>query len=322
AAHVYLAAWVGAAALLLIAAWPGESRAREARRLALLFGVGFALAAAPIFLLREGRSFPYFARASDQNVALEVRRSKSPLPLFGAAADALSAPWFLGDPTARHDLPGRSRLGWIGGSLAAVALGCALLRPRREFSAYLLANAAAALAASVVGGRATAPNGFRFAYLADVAAVAIAGGALCVLAMAPTARRRAAALAVTGALAVASAVGARDAIVHWAGSRPTFDAFWGEDTLLARAAARWEAYGTVEVDPALGENELTIAGVRRYRVDPDREPVAGSRERHRRKFRIAAPGAAPREGDRLVERIADSWGREWGRVYGRSYWVR
>lgn len=317
--HVYLASWVGSAALLLVAAWPAESEEGRVWRpgVAVVFAAVFLTAAAPLFLLREGRTSPYFARASDHNVVLEVRRSKSPLPLFAASADALAAPWFLSDPTPRHDIPGRSRLGWIGGALLAVALAHAVLRPRREFSAYLLANAAAAFAASVVGGRATAPNGYRFSYLASVSAVAVAGGALTVLAMAPASRRRAVALVLTGAIAISSVAGARDAIVVWAGSRTTFDDFWGEDTLLARAAARWDTYGTVDLDPDLGENPLTIAGVRRYRLDPDRQPVAGSGERATREFRIVAPDVASRQGERLVERVADAWGRECGWVYGR-----
>ena len=320
AAHVYLAAWVGTAALLAIAAWPAAPGERRLRRptLVLGFAAAFAVTAAPLLFLREGRTAPYFARASDQNVRLEVQRSRSPLPLFGAAADALASPWFLADPTARHDLPDRSRLGWIGGSLAAVALGFALLRPRRDFSAYLLANAAAAFAATVVGGRASVPNGFRFAYLADVAAVAIAGGALLLLAFASPARRRAAALAVTGAIAIASAAGTRDALVGWAGSRTTFDDFWGQDTLLGRAAARWDAYGRVELDPSLGKNGLTVAGVRRYRLDPDRSTGAASRERESREFRIRAPDRPAAAGERLVERVTDPWGREWARVYARK----
>lgn len=317
--HIYLASWVGSAALFLIAAWPAASD--DARRgrpaLAVAFVVAFAAAASPIFLLKEGRESPYFARASDQNVVLEIRRTKSPLPLFAASADALAAPWFLPDPTPRHDIPGRSRLGWIGGSLAAVALGFAVLRPRRDLSAYLLANAAAAFAASVVGGRATAPNGYRFGYLSNVSAVAIAAGALVLLAGAPASRRRAAALVLTGAIAIASAVGTRDALVRWAGSRTTFDDFWGEDTLLARAASRWEWYGRVESDPALGENPLTIAGVRRYRLDPDRQPAAGGRAESGRLFRIVAPGSPRAEQERLVERVTDEWGREWAWVLGR-----
>jgi hypothetical protein len=279
--------------------------------------MAFAVAALPIFLLGEGRTSPYFARASDQNVVLEVERAKSPLPLFAAAADALAAPWFLSDPTPRHDVPGRSRLGWIGGSLAAAALAFAVLRPRRDLSAYLLANAAAAFAASVMGGRATAPNGYRFGYLANVSAVAIAAGALLVIATAPEPRRRVAALLVTGAIAVASAAGTRDALVRWAESRTTFDDFWGEDTLLARAASRWDAYGSVGLDPQLGENPLTIAGARRYRLDPDRRQGAAASGAAEREFRIVAPGAPARDRERLVERVGDPWGRDWAWVYGR-----
>jgi hypothetical protein len=317
--HIYLASWVGAAALFLIAGWPG---AREEGRdwrpgLAAVFAVAFAVAALPIFLLGEGRTSPYFARASDQNVVLEVERAKSPLPVFAAAADALAAPWFLSDPTPRHDLPGRSRLGWIGGSLAAVALAFAVLRPRRDLSAYLLANAAAAFAASVVGGRATAPNGYRFGYLANVSAVAIAAGAALVIGAAPLSRRRAAAMVLVGAIAVASAAGTRDALVRWAESRTTFDDFWGEDTLLARAVSRWEAYGSVELDPELGKNPLTIAGARRYRLDPDRRTEAVGGSPSERGFRVVAPGTPGLDRERLVERVGDPWGRDWAWVYGR-----
>jgi hypothetical protein len=198
-----------------------------------------------------------------------------------------------------------------------VALAFAVLRPRRDLSAYLLANAAAAFAASVVGGRATAPNGYRFGYLSNVSAVAIAAGALVVLAAAPASRRRAAALVLTGAIAVASVAGTREALVLWAGSRTTFDDFWGEDTLLARAAVRWETYGPVDLDPELGENPLTIAGARRYRLDPDRETGNGKRERSGRRFRIAAPDSPRGEDERLVERVTDDWGREWAWIYGR-----
>lgn len=320
--HVYLAGWVGSAALFLVLLWPGERAGGRIGRPALgaTFAVAFAVAAAPLFLLREGRAFPYFARAGNQNVALEVRRARSPLPVAGAAADALAAPWFLPDPTARHDLPGRSRLGWIGGGLAAVALGFALLRPRRELSAFLLAHGGAAFAASVIGGRATAPNGFRFAYLADVAAVAVAGGALLLLATVPASRRRAAALALIGAIAISSVAGARDALGRWAGSKTTFDDFWGHDTLLAQAAARWETYGTVALDPALGKNRITIAGVRHFRLGTGRETGGGNQKTagdSERDFRIVAPGSPDRPGERRVESVTDDWGREWAWIYGR-----
>ena len=321
--HIYLASWVGSAALFLLALWPPAPEEGRPWRpaLALAFAIGLLVAAAPIFFLKTGRTSPYFARASDHNVVLEVRRARSILPLLGVAADALAAPWFLPDPTPRHDLPGRSRLGWIVGSFVAVSFAFAILRPRRDLSAFLLAHAAAAFAATVVGGRATAPNGYRFGYLSDVAAVAAAGGALLLLAMVRAPRRRqAAAIALTGLLMVASFAGARDAVIRWAGSRTTFDDFWGQDTLLARAAARWDLYGTVDLDPSLGQNPLTMEGARQYRLDPWPEPLAVSREPRAetgRKFRIVAPGTPAGEGERLVERVGDAWGREWGWIYGR-----
>ncbi len=319
--HVYLASWIGAGALLAVAAWPPSRGEEKPWRpaLALAFALAVGVAAAPLFLFEEGRASPYFARPSDHNVVLEVRRARSVQPLFGVAADALAAPWFLPDPTPRHDLPGHSRLGWIAGALVAVALSSAVLEPRREFSAFLLAHGVAAFAATVAGGRATAPNSYRFAYLSNVAAVAAAGGALLVLGMVRTPRRHPAAAALTGLLAIASMTGARDAVIRWAGSKTTFDDFWGQDTLLARAAARWDPYGRVDLDLALGQNPLTIEGARRYRLDAVRDPVAAIRERNARDFRIVAPGSAPRAGERLVERVGDAWAREWGWVYGRRY---
>ena len=141
---------------------------------------------------------------------------------------------------------------------------------------------------------------------------------MLLLAVAPRHRRRAAALALTGAIAVASVAGFRDAVVRWAGSRTTFDDFWGEDTLIAQAASRWDAYGMVALDPELGQNPLTIAGVRKYRLDPGRDAGDARREAtgiaHRR-FRIVAPETGPGAGERLVERVSDPWGREWARVY-------
>jgi hypothetical protein len=133
-------------------------------------------------------------------------------------------------------------------------------------------------------------------------------------------RRQSAAIALTGVLAVASFAGARDAIVRWAGSRTTFDDFWGQDTLLSRAAARWDLYGAVDLDLSLGQNPLTMKGARRYRLDPWREPSAVSRApkgESGRKFRIVAPGTPAGAGERLVERVGDAWGREWGWIYGR-----
>lgn len=320
--HIYLAAWVGSAALFLLALWPPAPKEGKPWRpaLALAFAIGLAVAASPVFLLAKGRTSPYFARASDHNVALEVRRARSILPLLGVAADALASPWFLPDPTPRHDLPGRARLGWIAGSFFAVALAYAVVHPRRDFSAFLLAHAASAFAATVAGGRATTPNGYRFGYLSNVAAVAAAGGALLLLGIVRPPRRQYAAIALTGLLAVASFAGARDAVIGWAGSRATFDDFWGQDTLLARAAARWDLYGAVDLDLSLGQNPLTMEGARRYRLDPDRDAGHGTRDTDRpanRSFRIVAPGTLAGAGERLVERVGDAWGREWGWIYGK-----
>ena len=320
--HIYLASWVGSAALFLLALWPPAPEEERPWRpsLALAFAIGLLVVAAPIFFLKKGRTSSYFARASDHNVVLEVHRARSILPLLGVAADALAAPWFLPDPTPRHDLPGHSRLGWITGSLVAIALAYAILRPRRDFSAFLLAHSAAAFAATVAGGRATAPNGYRFGYLSNVAAVAAAGGALVLLAMVRAPRRRSAAIALAGLLAVASLAGARDAIIRWAGSRTTFDDFWGQDTLLARAAARWDLYGTVKLDLSLGQNPLTMQGARKYRLDPWRERFAPGREprgARGQELRIVAPGKPAGPGERLVEKVGDAWGREWGWIYGR-----
>ena len=315
-AHVYLSAWPAAAALLLFAAWPspgGEAfRSRLLR--ACAFSGAFALAVAPLFLLREGRSTSYFARTADHNVWLEMARTGSTMPPLAAAADALAAPWFLPDPTARHDLPGRSRLGWLLGIPAAVALGRALLKPREALSALLIAHALAGLAAVVAGGQADHPNGARFAYLTSVAAVAAAAGWLWIIGRARPGRRRAAALAAVGALAVGGALSSRDALVRWPAHRATFDGFHGQDTLIGRAAARWDAFGEVELAPGLGRSHLAIEAVRSYRLDPDASPSAQPLGSPRLRVRIAAAATAPLAPERVVERVRDAFGREWARV--------
>lgn len=319
AAHIYLAAWVVAVALLLLAAWPasGASAARPRARLALFFAAGFACAALPIFLFHDGRVAPYFARASDHSLLAEIRYTHSLMPAFAAAADSLAAPWFKADPFPHHDLPGRTRLGWILGAPVALALARGLLRPREEISAYLLTQGGAALAASVAGGHAGVPNGYRFGYLADAAAVAAAAGVLCVLALVAPARRRAAALAALGLVAASGALSARDALVVWPQRLETFDGFHGQDTLIARAALRWTPYGSVTVEGPLGHSPITIDGIRRYELEPNRRTArvaAGGG----RCFRIAAPETAAGPGERVVERVSDVWGREWAVVLGRA----
>ena len=316
-AHVYLASWVVAVGLLLLAAWPreGGQALRPSLAAALLFAAGFALAAAPLFLFREGRQAPYFARTSDHSALAEIRYAGSPLPVFSAAADSLVAPWLKEDPYRNQDLPGKSRLGWILGPPVALILARSLLRPLEPISSYLLAHGSAAFAASVAGGQAGIPNGYRFAYLADVAAVAAAAGILCILGLVAPSSRRAAAIAAVGLIAVCGALSARDVLAEWPARRDTFDAFHGQDTLLARTALRWDRYGEVEVSPALGHSPLTIRAIRRYRLDPCDLGPQGKAGALR--IRIVASGTGPDSGERLVEKVRDSWGRDWASVYAK-----
>lgn len=319
-AHIYLTAWIVGVALLAFAVWPEETRgtARFRLRLALVFAASFAVAASPLFLLRKPGGSPYFARASDHNVLREVQYLRSPLPAFLAAADALAAPWFKSDPSDHHDLPGKTRLGWILGIPVAVALSRALARPKEPFSGFLLCHAAAAFSAAVAGGHAGIPNGYRFVYLSNVTAVAAAGGVVALIGLAPPARRRAAALAAVGLVAISGALGARDALLRWPERPETFGGFFGHDTLLGRAIARWERYGTVSVDPEVGHAQITLANVRRYRLDPDDERfgLLVARATAQREFRVVPPGGPAPAGARRVERVGDAWGREWGWVYG------
>ena len=316
AAHVYLSAWIGAAALALFAAWPGElagSAARRLRRVAL-FAAGFTAAAAPLFLLRDARSVAYFERPAHHSAWLEIRRTGSPLPPFAAAADALVAPWFLSDPIPRHDLPQRTRLGPILGAAVGLALLRALLRPGREVSAFLLSQAGAAFAAAVAGGQAFLPHGFRFAYLSTVTAVAAAAGVMALLGALPESRRRAGAIAATGLLALSGALGARDAILAWPARVETFEAFAGQDYLIGRAAARWEDFGAVRLEDGLGFSPITIGTVFHHRIG---EPPANPRRDRPRGFRVAPPGATAEPGERVVERVDDPWGRPRAVVFGR-----
>jgi hypothetical protein len=317
-AHIYLAAWVVAAALLLLAAWPREDGPawRPSAAAALLFAAGFAAAAAPIFLFREGREGAYFARPADHSVVAEMRYMRSPMPAFAAAADSLVAPWLKSDPYRHHDLPGRSRLGWILGPPVALALARSLLRPREPFSAYLLTQGAAALAASVAGGHAGVPNGYRFGYLADVTAVAAAGGVLCAIAFIPAPARRIAGIAAVGLLTIHGALGARDVLAVWPERKETFDGFHGQDTLLARTVLRWERYGRVVIAAPLAHSRLTTGAIVGYRLDPDL-PASVPRVAGKRCFRIVGSETALEPGEKIVERVGDAWGRPWGRVLGR-----
>ena len=318
-AHIYLTAWIGLAALLAFTLWPQETgTARFRLRLAVVFALGFAVAASPLFLFRKQGGSPYFARASDHNVLKEMHYLRSPMPAFLAAADSIAAPWFRGDPSRHHDLPNRARLDWILGIPVAVALWRSLVRPREPFSACLLCHAGAAFCAAVVGGHAGIPNGYRFAYLSNVTAVAASGGILALVGLAPAARRRAAAVAAVGLVTISGALGARDALLRWPERPETFDGFFGQDTLLGRAIARWDRFGAVSADPGVGYAPVTFETIRRYRLDPDGAKLAGrSAGSAARAFRVAMPEAPARAGERRVERIADAWGRDWGSVYGR-----
>jgi hypothetical protein len=247
------------------------------------------------------------------NVLREIEYRKSLLPVLEAAADALRAPWVLPDPEGRHDLEGASRLGLLGIPVA-LALLRALRSPRRELSGLLLCHASLAAAAAVAGGTAGHPNGFRFGYLTSITAVAAAAGTLALVGLAPAPRRRAAALAACGVFAACGLLGSRQALLDWPSRRATFDSFHGEDTLIGRAAARWETYGTVAVDPGLGRSDLTIDTVRRYRLDP--RPLPPLEGPFPRVLRVARPGVSF-EGFRVVERVRDAWGRDWAVVVAR-----
>lgn len=316
-AHVYLSAWIAGAALggFSLCAGAADDGLRARGRRAMLFAAGFLVAVAPLFLLREGRAVAYFARTGDHNVFREIHYRRSVEPLFGAAADALVSPWLVPDPTPRQDLPGRSRLGWILGIPTAVAFARSLVRPFEEVSGLLLAHAGAALAATLLAGEAGNPNGARFGYLTTVTAVAVAAGVGFLLAAVAASRRRAAATAAVGLLAVSGTLGARDALALWPESQETFDGFHGADTLIGRSAARWDELGTVAVERGLGHSPVAIGGVRRYRLDP--QPALGARDARARSFRIAKPGSAPSPEERLVERVRDPLGRDCGAVFGR-----
>ena len=239
------------------------------------------------------------------------------MPALSVLADSAAAPWFVADPVPRHDIPGRSRLGWIFGIPFAAILARCLLRPREDLSALLLAHALAATAASFQWGMAGHPNGYRFLHLATLASVGVAAGTLLLVGLCPPGIRRTGAVAAVGLLAIGSALGIRDGF-RWAGSVRTFDAFRGSHTLIGRAAARWTAYGRVDVDPALldGTARFTVDTVARHRLDPDSRdaPRAASAER---RLRVARTAEGASRAERIVERVVDPWGREYAVVLGR-----
>jgi hypothetical protein len=327
AAHIYLAAWVGFLALGLFLLWPDSRLTRRWRLLAAgLFVAAFFLAASP--LLWPGRDkTPYFRRAGQHNVLVEIRRQRSPDPFFSAAAMALAAPWFGGDPSPWNDLPHTSRLGWILGVPVAAALARALCRPREELSGFLLAHAGAGFAATVAWGTEMQPNGYRVAYLTTVTGVAAAAGALSLLSLWTERARRAAAIAMVGLFAVSGALAARDVFLRWGPALEASEGYQGRDNLVARAILRWQPYGPVEEDPGLARilangTNLYVRLLVRYGLDASGSapavPSAGAVARNPRKFRVALAGAEPGSGERVVERLRDGSGRDWAVVYGFS----
>jgi hypothetical protein len=298
-AHVYLAAWVGAAGLLAVAFWPPDPSVSATRRSRLVlpgfFVFGLLLAASPLFLFRAGRTTPYFVRTRHQNLIAEVRYTRSPLPAFEAAADGISAPWLI---SSARGWPENVQLGLVFRALLAITFLRALARPRDELSMILLAHAGAALAATVVGGHRGVPNGFRFAYLSEATAVAIAGGALWILVLVRRADRRLLAMAMIGLLGVGSLLKARDFFLHFtvrSGRDPSSEA-----TLVGRAAARWEHYGSVVIDPRLIRFKGMAATIRQYRLDPENPTGTGPAAAFRR-FRIVRPGTDPGQDERALE---------------------
>ena len=319
-AHAYLSAWIAGAALALWATLrDGEDDPAGPRVLrGAVFAGAFALAAAPLFLPGARGDPPYFVRAGNHNVLSEIRYQRSALPLFGAAADALAAPWFVPDPAPWGDLPGRSRLGLVLGVCLAVGFGRAFLDPRTELSGLLLAHAAAGGLSAVLQGESGHPNGYRYVFLTVPAALAIASGFLALVGSAPERSRRIAALAGVGALAVTGTLGARDACLVWPEARSTFRQFHGCGMLLGEAAHRWSRQGPTEVasGPA---TELRIATiVARYALTPRPEPAPAGSPRATSTFRAdLVPPTETGPGERVVERVVTPWGEPCGVVVRR-----
>jgi hypothetical protein len=282
---------------------------------AAVFAGAFALVASPLFLPGSRGDPPYFVRAGNHNVLREIRYQNSVLPLFGATADALAAPWFVPEPAPWADLTGRSRLGLILGVCLAVGFGRAFLKPRNELSGLLLAHAVTAGISAVAQGESGNPNGYRYVYLTVPSALGIASGLLALVGSAPKRARRIAALAGIGAIAIAGTLGARDACLIWPEARPTFTQFHGCGTLLGEAAHRWSLRGSAEVDGG-PDAELRIAAiVQRYALTRGLEPLPGGPPLSPSTFRVSlAPPKTLAPGERVVERVVTPWGEPCGVV--------
>lgn len=324
-AHIYLAAWVALAALAALLAWPDAGLTPLWRlRASCVFLAMFLLAASPLLRAGPGKT-PYFRRAGQHNVLVEIRRQRSASPLFSSAATALAAPWFLADPSPWNDLPRRSRLGWILGIPVAAALARALRRPREELSGFLLAHAGAAFASAVVWGTEMQPNGYRVAYLTTVTAVAASAGALSLLSLLSERARRAGAIAIVGLLAISGALAARDVFLRWGPMLEAWEGYQGRDNLVAKAVLRWQRYGVVTVDPRLSrilanETTLSVGLLVRYRLDAGGSaplpPPAPRGDNAHRAFRLVPSTQLPGARERVVEIVRDGRGTKWALVLG------
>ena len=318
-AHAYLASWVAGGALALWASLPegGSGRGRRGVARAALFCAGFAVAAGPLFLQGAPGDPAYFARTKAHNVFAEMRYQRSAFPPFTAAADALASPWFVPEPTAWADLPGRSRLGWLLGTLLAVGLGRAFLAPLGDLGGLLLAHAAAGFLSSVVQGNSGNPNGYRYVYLTVPAALAVASGALALLSALPERARRMAAVLTLGGIAIAGTIGMRDGCLRWPEARSTFDQMNGCSTRLGAAAARWSLRGPTDIEGDPSFNGIVAEGVRRYAITSEPLAAPGGAPLTPSRYLVTAR-AEPGAGERIVERVADPWGRACGAVLRRA----
>jgi hypothetical protein len=312
--HVYLASWVGAAALGLWAIWPSSSARFSTRALlGAVFLAGLAVAALPF--LRDDPSDRYFSRISGKpQTAGSATRGSRMWSYVEKAHAAITGPLWTPDGNARHDLPRRSRLEWIVAVALAAALLKAVLAPRDELSAFLLTSAAAAFLSTMLGGGGGTPNSYRYAYLSTTAALAAASGALWLLSAVPVSARRAAAYLMLGGFAISGALGARDALVVWPRHRATFYGFGGGNTLIGQSAARWDAYGTVRIDPSVGGLPIVYESVHAFRLEPYGATDLRPARRLPGSMRIVGPAIRPDASERVVERICDVWGREYGQV--------
>lgn len=314
-AHVHIAAWIGAAGLGLWAIWPSAKPVglRGRALLGAFFLGGLLLVTLPF--LRDDPFGRYFSRVAHRSRPPATVSTVTRLWWHAETAHAaLTAPWWTRDLVPRHDLPGHFRLDWLVGAALAAALLRAVLAPRDELSAFLLTSAAAAFLSTMAWGRGETPNSFRYTYLTTTTALAAASGALWLLSAIPWSRRRGAAYMVMGGFAISGALGAREALVVWPEHRATFDGFGGWDTLVGQAAARWETYGPVRVDPSIGGAPIVFENVRAFRLEPSTWNAPGPANILATSLRIVGPDVRPDSSERVVERIRDGWGREYGLV--------